>query len=112
MWQVSSGLKKDEMRSQAHSHGRGGAANSVFDTSWFTARKLALVPGSRSRPRCVGNSIFCTGKYDQRAKWGGGWLTSSSYFNSYKTYIHSYNIHLYHSISGFLAQEPVWEQLT
>ena len=35
------------MGSQAPSHVRGCAENSVFDTSWFTGRKLALVPGSR-----------------------------------------------------------------
>ena len=46
MWQVSSGLKEDEMGSQGpqcHS----GVKNSIFESFRFPAPKLALVPGSR-----------------------------------------------------------------
>ena len=46
MWQVSSGLKEDEMGSQSH-HVRGGCKQSIFDLSRSLAPKLALVPGSR-----------------------------------------------------------------
>ena len=48
MWQVSSGLKEDEMGSQTPHYVRGGCKNLIFDISrWSLAPKLALVPGSR-----------------------------------------------------------------
>ena len=46
MWQVSSGLKEDEMGSQGPQC-HGGVKNSIFDSFRFPAPKLALVPGSR-----------------------------------------------------------------
>ena len=46
MWQVSSGLKEDEMGSQGPQY-HGGVKNSIFDSFRFPAPKLALVPGSR-----------------------------------------------------------------
>ena len=82
MWQVSSGLKEDEMGSQTPHYVRGGCKTIIFDLSRSLAPKLALVP-------------------------------SSSSFNPNETsHIHSYIIYLYCSISGFLAQELVWEQET
>ena len=48
MWQVSSGLKEDEMGSQTPPHYvRGGCKNIIFDLSRSLAPKLALVPESR-----------------------------------------------------------------
>ena len=46
MWQVSSGLKEDEMGSQTPTMSEGGA-KIIFDLSRSLAPKLALVPGSR-----------------------------------------------------------------
>ena len=46
MWQVSSGLKEDEMGSQGPQC-HGGVKNSIFESFRFPAPKLALVPGSR-----------------------------------------------------------------
>ena len=46
MWQVSSGLKEDEMGSQVPNV-TGGVKNSIFGIFWSLAPKLALVPGSR-----------------------------------------------------------------
>ena len=46
MWQVSLGLKEDEMGSQGPQY-HGGVKNSIFESFWFPAPKLALVPGSR-----------------------------------------------------------------
>ena len=46
MWQVSSGLKEDEMGSQSHPHCQRGV-KIFFDLSRSLALKLALVPGSR-----------------------------------------------------------------
>ena len=46
MWQVSSGLKEDEMGSQGPQC-HGGVKNSIFDSFPSPAPKLALVPGSR-----------------------------------------------------------------
>ena len=46
MWQVSSGLKEDEMGSQGPQC-HGGVKNSIFDGFRSPAPKLALVPGSR-----------------------------------------------------------------
>ena len=45
MWQVSSGLKEDEMGSQGPQC-HGGVKNSIFDSFPSPAPKLALVPGS------------------------------------------------------------------
>ena len=45
MWQVSSGLKEDEMGSQGPQC-HGGVKNSIFDSFRSPAPKLALVPGS------------------------------------------------------------------
>ena len=42
MWQVSSGLKEDEMGSQSHPYVRGGCKKSIFDLSRSLAPKLAL----------------------------------------------------------------------
>ena len=47
MWQVSSGLKEDEMVSQTSHYVRGGCKKNILDLSRSLARKLALVPGSR-----------------------------------------------------------------
>ena len=47
MWQVSSGLKEDEMGSQGHQCHGGVSKNSIFDNFPSPAPKLALVPGSR-----------------------------------------------------------------
>ena len=44
MWQVSSGLKEDEMGSQTPHYVRGGCKKNIFDLSWSLAPKLALVP--------------------------------------------------------------------
>ena len=41
MWQVSSGLKEDEMGSPG-SQCHGGVKNSIFERFWFPAPKLAL----------------------------------------------------------------------
>ena len=46
MWQVSSGLKEDEMGSQGPQC-HGGVKNSIFDSFRSPAPKLALVPGHR-----------------------------------------------------------------
>ena len=46
MWQVSSGLKEDEMGSQAPNV-TGGVKNSIFGIFRSPAPKVALVPGSR-----------------------------------------------------------------
>ena len=46
MWQVSSGLKEDEMGSQGPQC-HGGDKNSIFESFRSPALKLALVPGSR-----------------------------------------------------------------
>ena len=46
MWQVSSGLKEDEMGSQGPQC-HGGCQNSIFESFRFPAPKLALVPESR-----------------------------------------------------------------
>ena len=46
MWQVSSGLKGDEMGSQVPQC-HGGVKNSIFGIVRSPAPKLALVPGSR-----------------------------------------------------------------
>ena len=46
MWQVSSGLKEDEMGSQGPQCHGGVSKNSIFDSFRFPAPKLALVPGS------------------------------------------------------------------
>ena len=46
MWQVSSGLKEDEMGSQGPQC-HGGVKNSIFESLRFPAPKIALVPGSR-----------------------------------------------------------------
>ena len=46
MWQVSSGLKEDEMGSQGPNV-MGVSKNSIFDSFPSPAPKLALVPGSR-----------------------------------------------------------------
>ena len=46
MWQVSSGLKEDEMGSQGPQC-HGGVKISIFDSFRSPAPKLALVPGSR-----------------------------------------------------------------
>ena len=46
MWQVSSGLKEDEMGSQAPNI-MGVSKNSIFDSFRSPAPKLALVPESR-----------------------------------------------------------------
>ena len=46
MWQVSLGLKGDEMGSQGPQC-HGGVKNSIFESFRFPASKLALVPGSR-----------------------------------------------------------------
>ena len=47
MWQVSLGLKEDEMGSQTPTMSEGNAKKIIFDLSWSLAPKLALVPGSR-----------------------------------------------------------------
>ena len=47
MWQVSSGLKEDEMGSQGPHYVRGGCRKIIFDISRYLAPKLALVPESR-----------------------------------------------------------------
>ena len=47
MWQVSSGLKEDEMGSQTPHYVRGGCKKNIFDMSRYLAPKLALVPESR-----------------------------------------------------------------
>ena len=47
MWQVSSGLKEDEMGSQTPTMSEGGAKKNIFDISRYLAPKLALVPESR-----------------------------------------------------------------
>ena len=54
MWQVSSGLKEDEMGSQTPHYVRGGCKKIIFDISWSLAPKLALVPGSR---------LYCNKRY-------------------------------------------------
>ena len=46
MWQVSSGLKEDEMGSQGPQC-HGGVKNSIFESFRFAAPKLDLVPESR-----------------------------------------------------------------
>ena len=47
MWQVSSGLKEDEMGSQTPPLcQRGVQKKNIFDLSRYLAPKLALVPGS------------------------------------------------------------------
>ena len=47
MWQVSSGLKEDEMGSQTPPLCQRGLQKIIFDLSQSLAPKLALVPGSR-----------------------------------------------------------------
>ena len=47
MWQVSSGLKENEMGSQTPHYVRGGCKKIIFDLSRSLAPKLALVPGRR-----------------------------------------------------------------
>ena len=47
MWQVSSGLKEDEMGSQGPKCHGGVSKNSIFDSFRSPAPKLALVPESR-----------------------------------------------------------------
>ena len=47
MWQVSSGLKEDEMGGQVPQCHGGGVKNSIFDIFRSYAPKLALVPRSR-----------------------------------------------------------------
>ena len=47
MWQVSSGLKEDEMGSQTPHYVRGGCKKNIFDMSRYLAPKLAFVPESR-----------------------------------------------------------------
>ena len=47
MWQVSLGLKEDEMGSQGPKCHRGVSKNSIFDSFRSPAPKLALGPGSR-----------------------------------------------------------------
>ena len=47
MWQVSLGLKEDEMVSQTPHYVRGGCKKIIFDISRYLAPKLALVPESR-----------------------------------------------------------------
>ena len=46
MWQVSLGLKEDEMGSQGPNV-MGVSKNSIFESFRFPVPKLALVPGSR-----------------------------------------------------------------
>ena len=47
MWQVSSGLKEDEMGSPDPPLCQRGVQKNIFDLSRSLAPKLALVPGSR-----------------------------------------------------------------
>ena len=47
MWQVSSGLKEDEMGSQVPQCQGRGCQNSIFGIFRSPAPKLVLVPGSR-----------------------------------------------------------------